>query len=115
MRSDAKIFECRKKYVITYLTKSVHISHLTFCTQMRATTADKKLAITLWCLGDTSSMKITASLFGIHQSTLCNIAIEVCNVICSQLGPKFIYLPKTGDEIMKTTAEFKINMGWQKL
>ena len=105
------------KKICYYLLDKIspHIAPNLLYSNMRATTADKKLAITLWCLGDTSSMKITASLFGIHQSTLCNIAIEVCNVIRIQLGPKFIYLPKTGDEIMKTTAEFKINMGWQKL
>ena len=96
LRSDIKTLECRKMYFITYLTKSVNISHLTFLyPNIRATTTDKKLAVTLWYLRDTGSMKITANLFGIHQSTLCNIATGVCNIICSQRGPKFIYLLKT--------------------
>ena len=78
---------------------------------VRAVTADKKLAVTSCSLGDTGSIKMTANLFGIYQSTLSNIFIEVCNVTCSQLGPKFIYLPKTVDEIMEIAAEFEIKYG----
>ena len=57
---------------------------------MRTITADKKLALTLCYLGDTGSMKMTANVFVIHQSNLSNTVIEVCNVLCSQAGPKFI-------------------------
>ena len=82
---------------------------------MRAIAADKKLAVTSCPLGDTGSIKMTANLFGIYQSTLSNIVIEVCNAICSQLVPKFIYLPKTVDEIMETAVEFEIKYGVQQV
>ena len=75
---------------------------------MRAIAANKKLEVTLCYLEDTVAMKMTVNLFRIHQSTLSNIVIEVCNVLCSQLGPKLIYFPKTVYEIMKITSEFEI-------
>ena len=66
------------KKVFYYLLEKIsqHIAPNLLYPNMRATTAEKKLAVTLWYLEDTGLMKITASLFGIHQSTLCNIAIE---------------------------------------
>ena len=51
------------KKVFYYLLDKItqHIVPNLLDPNMRASTADKKLAVTLWYLRDTSSMKITAS------------------------------------------------------
>ena len=78
-----KILNAKKKVIYYLLTKlSQYIAPNPWPQNMITITADKKLAATLWYQGDTSSMKMTANLFGIYQSTLSNFVIEVSNTIC---------------------------------
>ena len=47
----------------------------------RFLSAVKELAITLYCLKDTSSLWMTANTFGIHQCTVSKNIVEVCKAI----------------------------------
>ena len=77
----------------------------------RALTAEKKLAITLYYLKDTGTLNMTANCFGVAVNTVSLVINEVCNAITCQLGPKYLYLPKTEDEMRKKVAEFESKFG----
>lgn len=61
-----------------------------------ALSAEKKLAQTLYFLKDTGSIRMTANAFGVAKSTVSSI---ICQAITSYLGPKYIRLPRTVDEM----------------
>ena len=69
--------------------------------------ADKKLAVCLYYLKDTGSMWMTANAFGIHQTTVSQIVFDICDAITRKLGPHFLYMPRTEDEV-KQKATYDI-------
>ena len=58
-----------------------------------ALSAEKKVAVTLYYLKDTGSIRMTANLFGIAKSTVSNTVCQVCEAISTKLGPNYIKLP----------------------
>ena len=44
---------------------------------------------------------MTANSFGIATNTASAVIIEVCNAIVLYVGPKYLHLPKTNQEIRK--------------
>ena len=77
----------------------------------RFLSTEKKLAVTLYYLKDTGSLWMTANTFGIHQCTVTKTVIEVCKAINKILGPKYLFLPKTVDEMREKVSEFESKFG----
>ena len=42
---------------------------------------------------------MTANTFGIHQFTVSKTIVEVCDAMNTNLGPKYLHLPKDQDEM----------------
>ena len=77
----------------------------------RAILANKKVAITLYYLKDTGSLSMTANTFGIHISTVSKVIKEVCSAITYNLGPIYVQLPKTEEEMIEKAAQFEAKYG----
>ena len=77
----------------------------------RALSVEKKVALTLYYLKDTGSMWMTANTFGIHQSTVSKVVFEVCDAITKHLGPEYIHLPRTAEEMHGKVSEFELKFG----
>ena len=77
----------------------------------RKISLEKKVALTLYYLKDTGSIWMTANTFGIHQCTASKVIHEVCSAIKENLGPKYIYLPRTKSEMEKKVAQFELKFG----
>ena len=65
------------------------------------------MAVTLYYLKDTGSIWMTANTFGIHQCTVSKVLLQVCTAISKHLGPKYVYLPRTLDEMRNKVSEFE--------
>lgn len=72
-----------------------------------AVSAEKKLALTLSFLKDTGSIRMTANASGVAKSTVSIIVHDVYQAITSYLGPKYIRLPRTVDEMRELTVKFE--------
>lgn len=77
----------------------------------RALSVEKMVAFTLYYLKDTGSMWMTANTFGIHQCTVSKVVLEVCNGITKHLGPEYIYLPWTAEEMQRKVSQFELKFG----
>ena len=60
---------------------------------------EKQLALTLYFLKDQGSLSMTANAFGIARCTVSVIVRKVCDVIARVLGPKYIKLPSTEQQM----------------
>lgn len=81
------------------------------CPNYRAMSVEKKVATALYYLKDTGSLWMTANTFGIHQCTVSKVVDEVCTAISNHLGPKYIFLPKTSQEMREKVSEFELKFG----
>ncbi len=63
--------------------------------------------MTLYYLSDEGRYRKVANAFGISRASVSVIVREVYEVITRQLGPKYIKLPKTEDEVKYLSAAFK--------
>lgn len=54
---------------------------------------------------------MTANTFGLHISTVSKLKSDVCNCITYKLGPKYIALPKTKEEMLEKVGEFEAKFG----
>ena len=54
---------------------------------------------------------MTANTFGIHISTVSKIIKEVCSAIAYKLGPTYVKLPQTEEEMIEKAAEFVSKFG----
>ena len=77
----------------------------------RALCADKKVAITLCFLKDCGTLSMTANSFGIASNTASAVINEVCNAIVLYVGPKYLHLPKTNQEMKEKITEFETKFG----
>ena len=73
--------------------------------------AERKLAVTLYYLKDTGSMQMTANTFGIATSTLSHFIYQIRQTISTVLGPKYVKLPETIEEMQRKVAEFEGKYG----
>ena len=66
---------------------------------------------TLYYLKGTGSLTMTANNFGVAINTASSVIYEVCLTICQNLGPQYIRLPKTREEMMEMVSEFEVKFG----
>ena len=71
----------------------------------------KKVGICLYYLKDTGSLSMTANTFAVHTSTASKVIREVCSAITHKLGPQYVKLPQTKDEMVEKAAEFLSKYG----
>ena len=69
----------------------------------RCIPVELRLAVTLWVLATGSGYRSVAHLFGIANSTCCEIFKETCSVIVTVLLPRYIRMPNNErlDEIIE--------------
>ena len=72
----------------------------------RALTSATKLALTLYFLKDTGTLRITANTFGVAVSTASAVIVDVSQALNKYLGPKYIHLPEDTDSMRKWVSEF---------
>ena len=73
----------------------------------RALSTEKKVAIALYFLKDTGSLRMTANSFGVALNTASAIVSEVSQAISNYLGPKYLHLPKNEESMREKVAEFE--------
>ena len=67
----------------------------------------KSVEITLWCLARPAEYRTVGNLFGVSQSSLCEIVHETCSAIVLKTYIKF----PTDDNIDNVVREFKVKWG----
>ena len=77
-----------------------------------ALSAEKKLALTLYYLKDMGSLSMTANTFGVARSTVSVTVCQVCQAITFYVGPKYISLPKTEEEMRELVVKFESKHGF---
>ena len=88
-----------------------YISPSLFSPNHQALNADKKLALTLYYLKDTGFLIMTANYFGVAINNASSVIYEVCLAICQNIGPQYIRLSKTREEMREKVSEFEGNFG----
>lgn len=69
------------------------------------------MAVTLYYLKDMRSHWMTANTFGIHQCTVSKVLIQDYSAISKYLGPEYVHLPRTTDEMRNKVAQFETTFG----
>ena len=54
---------------------------------------------------------MTANTFGVHQSTVSKVVIQVCNAISKNIGSEYLHLPRTEEEMRTKIAQFETKFG----
>ena len=67
---------------------------------------EKQLAVTLYYLSDEERYCKIANAFGIGKSTVSETVRRVCRCISIVLGPDYIRLPKSEEEVCDAVANF---------
>ena len=70
-----------------------------------AVCVEQRVAVSVWCLALGVEYRTVAHLFGISVASVCLIVRNV-------LMPKYIRLPKTGNELVDTVAGFQDTLGF---
>lgn len=68
---------------------------------------EKQIAVTLYYLMDEGRYRKVANAFGISRASVSIIVRNVCTVIGSHLGPQYIKLPTTPDEVEVAVESFE--------
>ena len=66
----------------------------------------KQVAVTLYYLSDEGRMRKTANAFRLSRQAVSKIVRKVCKVIMIHLGPKYINLPCTEEEVHNLVKKF---------
>ena len=66
-----------------------------------------QVAMTLYWLADTAQCRTIANLFGVGKSTVCGIVKQVCEVIVRILLPRYIYVPRSRQEVQEKIEGFE--------
>ena len=75
---------------------------------------EKELGITLHLLKDTGSITVTASAFGVSVPTVSKTIRSVCNAINTNLGPRYLKLPRV-NELYQTVNLFEERFGFPQV
>ena len=75
---------------------------------------EKKLGITLYLLKDTGSITVTANAFGVSAPTVSKTIRSVCNAINTNLGPRYLKLPRD-NELYETVNLFQERFGFSQV
>ena len=67
---------------------------------------DRQVAVTLYYLADEGRMRKTANAFGLSRSSVSIIICRVCQAITKFLGPLYIRLPTTENEVQEKADNF---------
>lgn len=54
---------------------------------------------------------MTANTFGVHQSTMSKVVIQVCSAILRNIGSDYLHLPRTEEEMRTKIAQFETKFG----
>ena len=66
---------------------------------------ETQVAMTLYYLSDEGRFRKVANAFGVGKSTVSETIRNVCKILSSECGPKYIKLPSTIEEIDFLTGE----------
>jgi len=77
----------------------------------RALSAEKKVAVALYFLKDTGSLRMTANRFGIALNPASAAVSEVCQAISNHVGPECLHLPEDEESMGEKVAEFEAKFG----
>ena len=72
----------------------------------------KRVAITIYYLVDEGRYRKTANAFGVSRAAVSVIVREVCHAISLHLGPKYIKMPATEEDVIKAVGEFEKKFGF---
>ena len=67
---------------------------------------EKKTANTLYYFKDQGFMKMTANTFGIARCTVGAVVLEICQILCENIGPKIVKFPVSKQEVAEGTGDF---------
>ena len=82
-------------------------------TNMRATVSvEKQVAVFLYYTADEGRYRKVANAFGISKATVSTIIRRVAQAITFHLGPKYIKLPKTEEEVRTAASRFYAKFGF---
>ena len=73
---------------------------------------EKQLAITLYYLSDEGRYRKVANAFGISRSSVSLIIRRVCYVLTHDLGPNYIKLPQSEEEVKTLSSKFHVKHGF---
>ena len=76
---------------------------------------EKRIAITLYCLQDQGSMKMTANTFGIASCTVGEVVHEICQILSKYIGPKIVEFPVSKQEVAEATGHFLQKFGFSQV
>ena len=83
------------------------------CRNMRMpVSVEKQVAVTLYYLSDESRYRKVANAFRLAKCTVSMIVRRVCTVISIVLGPQYIKLPKTENELEEVVQQFYSKHGF---
>ena len=71
-------------------------------------TVEKQLAMTIYFLKDQGSLRMTANTFGVAVCTLSVVLRKVCACITRELGPRYISLPTTEEEMHQLRKSMEV-------
>ena len=73
----------------------------------------KRVAITLYYLSsDEGRFRKTANAFGISRQSVSKVVREVCKAIAIHIGPEYIHLPTTEEDVKDLAARFHLAHGF---
>ena len=67
---------------------------------------ETQVAVTLYYLADEGRMRKISNSFGLGKATVSKVIRRVTSVISEKLGPKYIVLPKTKEEVEEHARHF---------
>ena len=67
---------------------------------------ERQVPLTLYYLSDEGRLHKTANAFGLSRSTVCITVRRVARVLTMHLGPKYIQLPSTDNEVKEKVSNF---------
>ena len=73
---------------------------------------ETQVAVTLYYLSDEGRLRKVANAFGLGRSTVSTIIRQVTHVISSYLGPKFIKLPNSAQDVETLASKFYATRGF---
>ena len=74
-----------------------------------------RVAMTLYWLADTAQCRMIANLFGVGKSTVCGIVKQVCEVIVRIPLPRYIYVPRSRQEVQEKIEGFESWAGFPQV
>ena len=67
---------------------------------------ERQVALTLYYLSDEGRLRKTANAFGLSRSIVSVTVRKLARVLCAHLGPKYIQLPLTDEEVIDKVTNF---------